>query len=163
MYFQYIFIIFGLFSIIFGSIMALYQVKIKRLYAYSTIVHMGFIVISFGIISLEAQTVILYHMFMYIMASIPFFSLLLTLYKEDKSPITNIVDLIIMAKTNPNLALSLSFIILSLAGIPPLGGFFGKCYIFYLFVIKGQYFVAIIVILISIFSSIYYIRLIRML
>jgi len=92
-----------------------------------------------------------------------FFSILLTLYKEDNSPITNIIDLIIIAKTNPNLAIALSFIILSLAGIPPLGGFFGKCYIFYIFVSKGFYFITVIVILISIFSSIYYIRLIRML
>jgi len=162
-YFQYIFIIFGLISIIFGSIMALYQVKLKRLYAYSTIVHMGFIITSLGVMSLETIIVVIYHMFIYILASMAFFSILLTLYKEDNSPITNIIDLIIIAKTNPNLAIALSFIILSLAGIPPLGGFFGKCYIFYIFVSKGFYFITVIVILISIFSSIYYIRLIRML
>lgn len=163
LYFHYVFIIFGLFSIIFGSIMALYQVKIKRLYAYSTIVHMGFIIIALGVISLESVVIVLYHMVIYIFGSMAFFLILLTVYKEDNSPITNIVDIITIAKTNSNLAIALSFILLFLAGIPPLGGFFGKCYIFYVLVEKGFYFIAIIVILTSTFSSIYYIRLIRML
>lgn len=163
LYFHYVFLIFGLFSIIFGSIMALYQVKIKRWYAYSTIVHMGFIVITLGVISLDSVMIVLYHLVMYIFGSIAFFLILLTMYKSDNSPITNIVDLIIIAKTNSKLATAFSFIFLSLAGIPPLGGFFGKCYIFFLLVANGYYFIAIIVLLISILSSIYYIRLIRML
>ncbi len=148
-------------SILIGSILALYQVKIKRFFAYSAIAHMGYILLSMSLGSYLSIYVSFYYLFIYILVSLNIFTIYLVIYRQDKSPLKNIVDGISLLHSNFLLAFFFVVALLSVAGIPPLAGFFGKLYVFYLLVETGNYFLATFVVLMSVLSSAYYIRFVR--
>lgn len=148
-------------SIFVGSILALYQIKIKRFFAYSAIVHMGYILLSMSLGSYLSVYVSFYYLFIYLLVSLNIFTIYLVIYRQDHSPLKNIVDSISILHSNFLLAFLFVIALLSVAGIPPLAGFFGKLYIFSLLMETGNYFLALYVVLMSVLSSAYYIRFVR--
>jgi NADH-quinone oxidoreductase subunit N len=123
---------------------------------------MGNILILFSIGTIEGIEYAFNYLFIYMLISINIFTIFLSIYKLDKSSIQNIVDLIIIIKSNNHLSIAFVISILSLGGIPPFAGFFAKLPVFFLLIKNINPFINILIILTSILSSVYYIRLIRM-
>jgi NADH-quinone oxidoreductase subunit N len=102
-----------------------------------------------------------YYLIIYLLVSINIFTIYLSIFKHDNSNIKNIVDIVYILHSNFHLSFIFIIALLSLAGIPPLAGFYGKLYLFFLLIQTGNYFIALYVVLFSVFSCIYYIRFIR--
>jgi NADH-quinone oxidoreductase subunit N len=156
-------IVCSLLSIFIGSIFALYQIKLKKFFAYSTIAHMGHIVLCMSIGSGLSIYVSFYYLIIYLLITISLFTIYLSIYKHDNTNIKNIVDIIYITRSKFHLSFIFAITLLSLAGIPPLAGFYGKLYLFQLLISTGNYFIALYVVLFSVLSCIYYIRFIRFL
>jgi NADH-quinone oxidoreductase subunit N len=148
-------------SIFVGSLLALYQVKIKRFFAYSAIVHMGYILLSISMAHFSALYVASYYLFVYVTVSINIFTIFLILYREKGFPVRNIVEIAYLPYSNFFLAILFVLAILSVAGVPPLAGFFGKIYVFSFLIETGNYYLALFIVLMSVLSCAYYIRLVR--
>jgi len=150
-------------SIIVGTLGALYQVKIKRLLAYSAISHVGFLLIGFSSLNTMSLFAMFFYIIVYILISINLFTIILSIRKQDNNlKFKKINELAILFKSNKLLAINFSIILFSIAGIPPLVGFYSKLYIF-ISAIKSQiYLVAIIAAIFSVIASMYYIRLIKL-
>ena len=149
-------------SLIYGSVVAINQFNFKRLLAYSSITHMGFILIgllslsNFGIKSVQLYT------FVYLINIIGIFTCLTCLKnKKNGSYLENIKDLSGLLKKNSFISFSLAIFLFSLIGLPPLSGFFGKLYILIGAIENKYYFISIIAILSSIISAFYYLRIIK--
>ena len=144
-------------SIVYGSIGALNQTKIKRLLAYSGIGHMGFILFGVGIGSFESIQASLIYMIIYIIMTVCVFSIILSL----KLTKTLIVEVSGLSRKDPVIALTLALIFLSIAGIPPLAGFLSKWLILLAGVSSGYYLISIVVVLSSVIAGVYYVRLVQ--
>lgn len=156
---QPVILISAILSLAIASLAGLNQTKIKRLIAYSAIGHMGFMLIGIApgtIFGLQATFV---YIIIYIIMSFNTFAFILTLYKNG---INNyLVELSGISRTQPILAITFALGLLSLAGIPPLAGFFSK-YLVLLSAIESQYYiVTIFAVLCSVISSFYYVRIIK--
>ena len=152
------FLFLGLISIIFGSIMSLYQIKIKRLLAYSAITHMGFILISLSLFSIEGLEAFLMYFFIYILLSLNIFSIILVFRSNPNFfKVRNIIEFSSMLKSNFFLAIVFALNLLSFAGVPPLSGFFGKFFIYKLLIDNHNFFIVLCLVLLSVLSSVYYI------
>ena len=145
----------ALLSIIIGSLGAINQTKLKRLVAYSAIAHMGFILLglSTGVLSGFLATFV--YIILYIVTSFNTFAFLLSL----NSPIY-ISQLTGLSRYNPILAYTFVFSLFSMAGIPPLAGFFSKYLVLLSVINNNLYFVALIAVIFSVIGSYYYLRLI---
>lgn len=147
-------------SMIVGAIGAVNQASIKRLLAYSSISHVGFILLALvksDIIWLN----LLQYLIIYLTLNLGVFSCLLML-KKNENNIDEVNDLSNLAKNYPVLALIITIFMLSMAGIPPLAGFFAKFYILKSLVTAGSLnFVIIIAIISSVISTYYYLRIIK--
>jgi len=143
---------------ILGAFAALSQHKIKRLLAYSSIGHIGYILIGFSCGSIEGIQALLIGLFIYVLMTINIFAIVLALRQNRFKYIS---DLGALAKTNPILAITLSITMFSYAGIPPLAGFCSKFYLFFAALSSGAYLLALIGILTSVISCFYYIRLVK--
>ncbi len=158
--------------------MVLTQFRIKRLFAYSTISHVGFILLALSISSIESTQAFLFYLVQYSISNLNAFFILiaigLSLYsyvsnsKEDKelldknnSPIQLITQLKGYFYINPFFALSLAITIFSFAGIPPLVGFFAKQMVLSAALDKGYIFLSIVAILTSVIGGIYYLNIIK--
>lgn len=159
--FKDIFQVLGLITILIGSLGALTQIKIKRLLAYSTISNMGFIFLGFSLNTFNGLHASLVYILIYIFLNICFFSILISLRKNTGKLVTNITELTSIYRSNPILAIMLAITLFSIAGIPPMAGFFNKLYLLYALIYKTKIFVAFIVVFTGVYSSIYYIRLIK--
>jgi len=127
-YLGYYFGVCAILSMIIGSFGALNQSVIKRLFAYSAISHVGYVFITFlsGVQTQTASALILY-MIIYMITSMALFALILSLRKQlNSKSLTYIIELYGLSRAQPVLTISFAFIVLSLAGIPPLAGFFAK-------------------------------------
>jgi NADH-ubiquinone oxidoreductase chain 2 len=168
----------SLLSLLVGTIGGLTQFRIKRLFAYSTISHVGFILLALSISSIESTQAFLFYLVQYSISNLNAFFILIaigiSLYsyvsnnKEDKelldknnSPIQLITQLKGYFYINPFLAISLTITILSFAGIPPLVGFFAKQMVLSAALDKGYIFMAIVAILTSVIGGIYYLNIIK--
>lgn len=159
---QIIFILASLSSIFFGTFSALTQYKIKRLFAYSTISHIGFILMGLCCGSQEGISASYFYIVIYIITTIICFGLLLSVYtKREWLRLYYIKDLICLTRSNPLAALITAITFFSIAGIPPLAGFFSKMLIFMMAFFSNLYLLALIGILTSIVSCFYYIRIIK--
>lgn len=161
-------ILIGFLSIFYGSILSLYEVSLRRLFGYSSIVHMGFITLSIGLFELTSiASAFLYIIFYtFVMFSSFIFLLFFIEKKEESNEIFFVDNITFISKfLNKNFLLTIifSFILLSLAGLPFLMGFFSKLYILLALVSGGYFFLAILLLFINIISTLYYIRLIRFL
>ena len=151
-------------SIIIGTLGGLFQIKLKRLIAYSAISHVGFMVIGLTMNNSLSLFAIFFYLITYVIISINIFTFLLVVRKVDNNlKIKKINELVLIFKSNPFLGWHFCFVLFSIAGIPPLLGFYSKLYIFISALKYGYYSVAIIAAIFSVIACAYYIRLIRLL
>lgn len=181
----YLLLISSLLSLIIGTIGGLAQYRIKRLLAYSTISHMGFLLLALAINSEESGESFLFYLIQYSLTNVNVFFILIAfgylLYASDQapwgrvspkgapdgwastgySPLQYISQLKGQFQVNPMIGLSLAISLFSMAGIPPLIGFFGKQMVLYSATHNGNFFLATVAILVSVISAAYYLRVIR--
>jgi NADH-quinone oxidoreductase subunit N len=157
---QTIIIFISIASMILGGVAAIGQKNIKRLLAYSSIGHIGYALagVATGVISGYESAVV--YIAIYVVMNIGAFSCLYLL-KKDGEYKENISDLSGISRKHPILAISFLIILFSLAGIPPLGGFFAKFYVFTAVVEQKMYALAIIGLLTTVISAFYYLKIIK--
>ena len=156
-YWYRIFLVLGLFSILFASVAALYQDKIKRLLAYSGIAHMGYVMLAASSNSIEGFFAAYYYLLVYSFTGLGIFVILLSVRKyTNYLKIKSLSDFSSLFRNNPAVALSFSVFMFSLAGIPPLAGFFSKLFVFLSLIKVGSYLASVIVIVTSVVSAVYY-------
>ena len=157
---QTIIIFMSIASMILGSVAAIGQKNIKRLLAYSSIGHIGYALagVATGVVSGYESAII--YIVIYVIMNIGAFSCLYLL-KKDGEYKENISDLSGISKKHPILAISFLLILFSLAGIPPLGGFFAKFYVFTAVLEQQMYTLAIIGLLTTVISAFYYLKIIK--
>ena len=158
---QPILIITAALTILFSSIAALYQKKIKRFLAYSSINHVGYMLMSLGTGTLLGVHSFFVYIFIYILTMFTFFSILISLKKNTNKNIIYLTDLLYLKKIYPTTRIVLTLLFFSMAGIPPLIGFFAKFYVFLAAIETNYYLLLIISILCSTLSAFYYIRIIK--
>lgn len=164
-------------SLIIGTVVGLAQTRIKRLLAYSTISHIGFILLSLAISTESSIEALIFYIIQYTISNLVIFLVLVglgylisptirrnsDLKKNLKKDIEYIVELKGQFFANPLLSLSLTICLFSMAGIPPLVGFFAKQFVLYSAIQSGYYFLSILAILVSVISASYYLKIIRLL
>ena len=157
---QTIIIFMSISSMILGAVAAIGQKNIKRLLAYSSIGHIGYALagVATGVVSGYESAII--YIAIYVIMNIGAFSCLYLL-KKDGEYKENISDLSGISKKHPILAISFLLILFSLAGIPPLGGFFAKFYVFTAVLEQQMYTLAIIGLLTTVISAFYYLKIIK--
>jgi NADH-ubiquinone oxidoreductase chain 2 len=170
----------SLLSLIIGTVVGLTQFRIKRLFAYSTISHVGFILLALSINSIESIQAFIFYLMQYSISNLNAFVILISIgfslyyYVNDSkefkqlpdknnSPIQLISQLKGFFYINPVLAISLAITIFSFAGIPPLIGFFAKQMVLSAALDNGYIFLALIGILTSVISGVYYLNIIKQL
>ena len=157
---QMIIIFLSIASMLFGAIAAIGQTNIKRLVAYSSIGHIGYTLAGLATGSNEGIQSSIVYMSIYVVMNLALFSCLLML-KRGETYYEDIEDLAGLSKNHPLLSLSLLVILFSLAGIPPLAGFFAKFYIFTAVLEQSMYFLAIVGLLSTVVAAFYYLRIIK--
>ena len=155
-----IMIIISILSMAIGSISALKQDNLKRLFAFSTIANIGYVMIGLACVNDEAIKASFLYMFIYTLATLGVFSFIMILRREDRQLVT-VSDISGLSRSKPLLALSVAILLLSLAGIPPFGGFFGKLFIFTAAIESGNLYLAIAGVIFSVISAYYYLKIIK--
>ena len=154
-------------SLIIGSIVGLAQQRIKRLLAYSTISHVGFMLLAISINTPEASSGFIFYLIQYTLTAILSFSLIsainydITILSRQPKDISLISELKGLQERNMPIAISLLVVLFSLAGVPPLIGFYGKLEVLSSAISGHYYFISIIAVLSSIISAAYYLNVIR--
>nr|YP_010944607.1 NADH dehydrogenase subunit 2 [Gymnascella aurantiaca]WMB97483.1 NADH dehydrogenase subunit 2 [Gymnascella aurantiaca] len=168
----------SLLSLIIGTVLGLTQVRIKRLFAYSTISHLGFILLAISINSVESIQSFIFYLIQYSISNLNAFLILIsigyTLYffinqnksynnliEKNNSPIQLISQIKGYFYINQTLALSLAITLFSFAGIPPLIGFFAKLMVFSAALQNGFVFLALVAVVTSVISAVYYLNVVR--
>nr|YP_009675872.1 NADH dehydrogenase subunit 2 [Riccia fluitans]QDE12670.1 NADH dehydrogenase subunit 2 [Riccia fluitans]QIA59844.1 NADH dehydrogenase subunit 2 [Riccia cavernosa]QIB72364.1 NADH dehydrogenase subunit 2 [Riccia fluitans]WKW95130.1 NADH dehydrogenase subunit 2 [Riccia fluitans] len=155
---QQLFFFCSIASMILGALAAMAQNKVKRLLAYSSIGHVGYLLIGFSCGTIEGIQSLLIGIFIYVLMTVNAFAIVLALRQNR---FKYIADLGALAKTNPILAITLSITMFSYAGIPPLAGFCSKFYLFFAALGCGAYLLALIGVVTSVISCFYYIRFVK--
>jgi NADH-ubiquinone oxidoreductase chain 2 len=189
-------------SLIVGSLLGLAQIRIKRLLAYSTISHIGFLLLALAINTEQSIDSFLFYMVQYTLTNLNIFLIILAityltssnLLSKNKALVMNlkglklnknfgldneratnntrgksIIDIRYISEfkglffSNPLLSLSFAVCLFSMAGIPPLIGFFSKQFVLYSALANGYYFISILAIIVSVISASYYIKIVRLL
>jgi NADH-quinone oxidoreductase subunit N len=157
---QTIVIFISIASMILGAIAAMVQKNLKRLLAYSSIGHIGYALAGVATGAISGYQSAVTYISIYVIMNIGAFSCLYLL-KKDGEYKENISDLSGISKKNPLIAISLLIILFSLAGVPPLAGFFAKFYIFVAVIEQQMYALAIIGLLTTVMSAFYYLKIIK--
>jgi NADH-quinone oxidoreductase subunit N len=157
---QMIIVFLSIASMLFGAIAAIGQTNIKRLVAYSSIGHIGYTLAGLATGSNEGIQSSIIYISIYVIMNLALFSCLLMLKRNDQY-YEEIDDLSGLSKNHPLLSLSLLVILFSLAGIPPLAGFFAKFYVFKAVIEQSMYFLAIVGLLSTVVAAFYYLRIIK--
>ncbi len=157
---QTIIVFISIASMIFGAVAAIGQKNLKRLIAYSSISHMGYALAGLATVSNQGIQSSITYISIYLVMNLAFFSCLFMLKRKDKY-YENIEDLSGLSKKHPILSFSLLIVLFSLAGIPPLAGFFAKFYIFLAVIEQSMYFLAIVGLLATVVAAFYYLRIIK--
>ena len=157
---QTIIIFISIASMILGAVAAMVQKNFKRLLAYSSIGHIGYALAGVATGAISGYESAIIYISIYVIMNIGAFSCLYLL-KKDGEYKENISDLSGISKKHPLLAISLLIILFSLAGVPPLGGFFAKFYVFVAVLEKEMYALAIIGLLTTVMSAFYYLKIIK--
>lgn len=162
-YFKFIFFLCGFMSLLLGALASVYQIKLKRLLAYSSISNVGYILMALSCAQIEAFMSSFLYFFVYIFTVAGLFSLILSLrYYNNDLKLKNIFEL--MGVLNFNFLFALFFVLnlFSLLGLPPLSGFFAKFYLFFNAIGSEFFFFLYLSILASIFSTVIYLRMVRL-
>jgi NADH-quinone oxidoreductase subunit N len=162
---QQIIVFVAIASMLLGAFAAIGQRNIKRLMAYSSIGHMGFALVGLAAAgspagSHEGVQGVLVYMAIYVAMTLGVFACIIAMRRNGK-PLEDIADLSGLASTNPWLALWLAVLMFSLAGIPPLAGFFAKYYVFLAAVKAGMFTLAVLGVLASVVSCYYYLLIVK--
>ena len=157
---QMIIVFLSIASMLFGAIAAIGQTNIKRLIAYSSIGHIGYTLAGLASGTNEGIQSSIVYISIYIIMNLALFSCLLMLKRNNKY-YEDIEDLSGLSKNHPLLSLSLLAILFSLAGIPPLAGFFAKFYIFKAVIEQSMFFLAVVGLLSTVVAAFYYLRIIK--
>ena len=147
-------------SMALGSFAAIGQHNIKRLMAYSSIGHMGFALIGLAAGTPEGVQGVLIYMAIYVAMTIGTFACILAMCRDGQM-VENIGDLAGLARTKPAMAFFLALLLFSLAGIPPLAGFFGKFYVFLAAIKAGLFTLAVLGVVTSVVGAYYYLMIVK--
>ena len=147
-------------SMTFGAVAAIGQKNLKRLVAYSSISHMGYALAGLTTVTNEGIQSSIIYMSIYLVMNLALFSCMFMM-RRNENYFENIDDLSGLSKNHPILSFSMLIILFSLAGIPPLAGFFAKFYIFKAVIEQSMYFLAIVGLLSTVIAAFYYLRIIK--
>ncbi|MEK9671634.1 MAG: NADH-quinone oxidoreductase subunit NuoN [Rhodospirillaceae bacterium] len=147
-------------SMILGAVAAVAQTNIKRLMAYSSIGHVGYALIGLCVANETGVRGILVYLAIYLFMNVGAFACILCMKRDDRM-VEKISDLSGLSKSHPMIALALLIFMFSMAGVPPLAGFFAKLYIFWAAIESGLVVVAVIGVLTSVIGAFYYLRIVR--
>lgn len=150
----------GLLSVCLGSIAALYQKRVKRLLAYSTISHTGFLLLGISCGSVDSIRSCVIYMAIYSLMSLSTFSVIMYASMENSVP-KFLINWAAIAQRNFSLALSFALLLFSVAGIPPLAGFYSKLCILLSLLGQGYCVTAMVIVVFSSIACFYYIRLVK--
>jgi NADH-quinone oxidoreductase subunit N len=149
-------------SMVLGSFAAIGQSNIKRLMAYSSIGHMGYALVGLASGNQEGVSGVILYMAIYMVMTLGTFAIILSMRSKDGEALERVDDLAGLSSTNPLMATILTALMFSLAGIPPLAGFFAKWFVFVAAIKAGLYTLAIIGVLASVVGAYYYLRIIKL-
>ena len=147
-------------SMFLGAFAAIGQTNIKRFMAYSSIANMGYVLIGLAAGSAQGVQGALIYLLIYIVTNAGAFGVILAMRRSGVM-VEEIADLSGLARTRPGLALVFAMMMLSLAGIPPLAGFFAKFYVFLAAIDAHQYVLAVLGVLASVIGAYYYLRIVK--
>src|SRR6202521_873679 len=158
---QQILVFVSIASMVLGAFAAIGQRNIKRLMAYSSIGHMGFALVGLAAGTAQGVQGVLVYMAIYLAMTLGTFAVILSM-RRDGRMVEEIGDLAGLARTSPGMAFFLAMLLFSLAGIPPLAGFFAKFYVFLAAIQEGLYVLAVIGVLASVVGAYYYLAIIKL-
>src|SRR5712692_1795616 len=147
-------------SMALGAFAAIGQKNIKRLMAYSSIGHMGFALVGLAAGTQEGVQGVLVYMSIYVVMTLGTFACILAM-RRDGEMVEEIADLAGLARTKPAMAFFLAMLLFSLAGIPPLAGFFAKFYVFLAAIKAGLFTLAVIGVVTSVVGAYYYLAIVK--
>jgi len=148
-------------SMILGAFAAINQKNIKRLMAYSSIGHMGFILVGLVAGNESGTQAVLLYLTVYLFMNIGTFACILAMRRQDRM-VEDIDQLAGLSRTNPIMAICITVFMFSMAGIPPLAGFFGKYFIFKAAIEANLYTLTVLGLLASVVSAYYYLRIVKL-
>jgi NADH-quinone oxidoreductase subunit N len=157
---QQILVFVAIASMALGSFAAIGQRNIKRLMAYSSIGHMGFALVGLAAGTEQGVRGVMIYMAIYLVMTLGAFAFIMAM-RSNGSSVENISDLSGLARTRPAMALFFGVLLFSLAGVPPLAGFFAKFYVFLAAIEAGLYPLAVIGILTSVIGAYYYLMIVK--
>jgi NADH-quinone oxidoreductase subunit N len=143
-----------------GAFAAIGQRNIKRLMAYSSIGHMGYALIGLAAGTAEGVQGVLVYIAIYLAMTLGTFACIIAM-RRASGPVEEIADLAGLYRTKPAMAFFLAMLLFSLAGIPPLAGFFAKLYVFFAAIHAGLYTLAVIGVLASVVGAYYYLMIVK--
>ena len=146
-------------SMFWGAVAAIGQRDIKRLMAYSSIAHMGFALVGLSAGTAEGVQAMLIYMAIYVTMNIGTFAFILSMERDGK-PVTSIASLNLYSRTDPMKALAMLVLLFSLAGVPPMLGFFGKFYVLRAAVDADMTWLALAGAVASVIGAFYYLRIV---
>lgn len=157
---QQIIVFIAIASMTLGAFAAIGQTNIKRLMAYSSIGHMGYALVGLAAGTQSGVHGVIIYMLVYMVMTVGTFACIIAMRRKDGA-VEEISDLSGLGSRNPMMALLLTILMFSLAGIPPLAGFFAKYFVFVAAIEAGLYALAIIGVLASVVGAFYYLRIIK--
>ena len=158
---QQIIVVISVLSMGWGAFAAIGQPNIKRMMAYSSIGHMGYALLGLAAGTTQGVQGVLLYMTIYLVTNGGAFACILAMRRNGEQ-VETIADLAGLARTQPRLAFVFSALMFSLAGIPPLAGFFAKFYVFMAAIEGGLYIPAILGVLASVVGAFYYLRIVKL-
>jgi NADH-quinone oxidoreductase subunit N len=147
-------------SMALGAFAAIGQTNIKRLLAYSSISHMGFALVGLAAANTEGVRGVVVYIMIYVIMTLGVFACVIAMRRQGQQ-VEEIADLAGLGRNNKALAFVLAMLMFSLAGIPPLAGFFGKYFVFLAAVKSGLWLLAILGVLASVVGAYYYLRIVK--
>lgn len=161
-FWQFIFCVSAVFSVVIGSLLALKQRKIKRLFAFSAVSHSGYLLFGLSSCEIEGVHSALLYLIFYVITGLGLWSgVVLISYSNKFCKVLTLIEFNAISKSNPFLAFSVLLLVFSLAGIPPLMGFFTKFFIIVAAVQAKLFIPSFIIIVTSVVSTYFYIRVVK--
>lgn len=157
---QQVIVVASIASMILGAFAAIGQTNIKRLMAYSWISHTGFVLMGLAVGGESGLRGVLIYTPIYLTMSLGAFAVLVAMRRGGRS-VENVQDLAGLGRTDPAMALGMAIFMFSMAGIPPLSGFFAKLYVLLPAVEQGFWIMAVVAVLSSVVSAYYYLRVVK--
>jgi NADH-quinone oxidoreductase subunit N len=158
---QQIIVFISIASMALGAVAAINQTNIKRLMAYSSIGHVGYVLIGLAAATEQGVEAIAVYLAIYLFMNVGTFAVILAMRSKGVA-VEGIDDLKGLARTRPGLALAMAIFMFAMAGIPPLAGFFSKLYVFLAAIDAGLYVLAVIGVVTSVVGAYYYLRIVKL-